>query len=372
MINQISLENMLSGLDGRLGEDDYTEPLEILITSAKNNNKFNLFGAIAFKNQLQNRLKMRSKLYSFVKDKDLPSPANPIFVTGLPRSGTTFLFNLLALDEKHRSPKYWEIMSLMPLAKNSFDIKMKELRINAELKFARTIIPKLRNMHHIRANSPEECELLATMNVRSFVYMCMANVPEYIEYLKDCSFESVFKWHRRFFQVLEINGRPKRWLLKDPSHIGHIPEILSTYPNAKFINIHRDPIESLVSFCSLAKNIRTAFSKNVNSKEIGEVILDFWHHNLEKGIQAKQNLSIDQIIDISYTNFINDPMNVVKDIYSNFEFDMDIATENKIKSYLMNQAKLKKEKHSYSIEEFNLSKGRIRDRFKNYIMNYEF
>ena len=69
--------------------------------------------------------------------------------------------------------------------------------------------------------------------------MCMANVPEYVEYLKDCSFESVFKWHKRFFQVLEINGSPKRWLLKDPSHIGHIPEILSTYPNAKFINIHR-------------------------------------------------------------------------------------------------------------------------------------
>ena len=132
---------MLSGLEGKLGEDDYTEPLEILIDSANKNNEFNFFGSIAFRNQLKDRLKMRSKLYDFVKDKDLPSPASPVFVTGLPRSGTTFLFNLLALDNSHRSPRYWEIMSLMPLVKNNWDIKKRELKINAELKFARTIIP---------------------------------------------------------------------------------------------------------------------------------------------------------------------------------------------------------------------------------------
>ena len=72
-------------------------------------------------------------------------------------------------------------MSPLPLAKSDFDVKKREWKINAELKFARTIIPKLTYMHHIRAQTPEECELLATINVRSFVYMCMADVPEYVE-----------------------------------------------------------------------------------------------------------------------------------------------------------------------------------------------
>ena len=120
---------------------------------------------------------------------------NSVSILSKPTPNLPINFNLLALDESHRSPRYWEIMSLMPLVKNDWDIKRREWKINAELKFARTIIPKLRNMHHIRANSPEECELLATINVRSFVYMCMTNVPEYVEYLKNCSFDSVFKWH---------------------------------------------------------------------------------------------------------------------------------------------------------------------------------
>ena len=104
----------------------------------------------------------------------------------------------------------------------------------------------------------------------------------------------------------------------------------------------------------------------------GIFILDFWQHSLQKGIQAKENLSSDQIIDIRYSNFIDDPLNILKDIYQNFEFDMDIETENKIKNYLINQSKLKKEKHSYSIEEFGLNEAKVKDCFKNYMMNYEF
>jgi len=369
---ELTTKLMLGGLEGKLGGDDYTKPLDILINSANKNNSFNLYGAFAFKNQLKDRLRMRSKLHDFMKEKVLPTPADPIFVTGLPRSGTTFLFNLLALDSNHRSPKYWEIMSPLPLAKSDFDIKKREWKVNAELKFARTIIPKLKHMHHIRAQTPEECELLATINVRSFVYMCMANVPEYVEYLKDCSFDSVFMWHKKFFQMLELTGRPERWLLKDPSHIGHIPEILKTYPNARFINIHRSPMESIASFCSLTKNIRSAFSKNVDPKQIGDVILDFWQHSLNKGLVEKQKLSHEQIVDVSYSEFIANPLSTIKNIYTRFGLDIDIETENKMEQYLINQRNIKKQKHSYSLEEYGLNNDKISDHLKDYIINNDF
>ena len=202
--------------------------------------------------------------------------------------------------------------------------------------------------------------------------MCMADVPEYVEYLKDCSFESVFKWHKKFFQVLELTGRPKRWLLKDPSHIGHIPEILKTYPNAKFINIHRSPMESIASFCSLTKNIRSAFSKNVDPKQIGGVILDFWQHSLNKGIAEKQKLTNEQIVDVSYSQFVANPLSTVKNIYTQLGLSIDIDTENKMEQYIINQRSIKKQKHSYSLEEYGLSKDKIDNYLKDYIINNDF
>ena len=143
MFGKVTAEKMLGGLKDCLGEDDYTEPLNILIDSANRHNKFNLFGSIAFKDQLKDRLKVRSELYKFVKNHDLPEPSDMIFVTGLPRSGTTFLFNLLALDSNHRSPKYWEIMHPLPLVKTDKQKQYRQRKINMQLKLARTIIPNL-------------------------------------------------------------------------------------------------------------------------------------------------------------------------------------------------------------------------------------
>ena len=372
MFRKVTVKNMLGGLEGQLGEDDYTEPLSILVDSANKNNKFNLFGSIAFKNQLKDRLKVRKEIYKLTKDCSLSAPADPIFVTGLPRSGTTFLFNLLSLDNNHRSPLYWEIMNPLPLAKTVQQKKWRQNKINFQLRFARTIIPKLRAMHHIRGETPEECMLIATMNIRSIVYLCMADVPEYVEYLKNCSFESVFLWHKRFLQVLEMNEKPKNWLLKDPSHIGHIPEILSAYPNAKFINIHRNPVESIGSFCSLTKNVRLGFSKFIDKNRIGEMVLDFWKHKTYKGMADKKGLHSNQLANISYSQFIKNPIASIKKAYTKIGLDMDIKTENSMEKYLAIQKNIKKQKHSYTLEEFGLTSKIVEERFQEYIQTKPF
>ena len=369
---QFTIKSMLRGLNGKLGEEDYLEPLEILIHSLNKNNKFNQFGKIAFNHQLKNRLKVRRDLEQLHLNNSFSEPSDPVFVIGLPRSGTTFLFNLLSLDVAHRSPLYWEIMSPLPITKNEKEEYKRERKINRELKLAKTLIPKLRAMHTIRANTPEECEQIATMNIRSFVYMCMADVPEYIDYLKYCSFDSVFMWHKRFFQALEVNGKPERWLLKDPSHIGHLPEILKTYPNAKFIHIHRDPTDSVGSFCSLTKNVRSAFSRKVNTNDIGKTVIDFWNHNLNKGMEDRRQLSSNQIIDINYHDFIQSPLNQIKNVYLQLGFDMTIETENNIESYLSQNQSNTKPGHQYSLDEFGLDKKIIKDQFRDYMLNYDF
>ena len=133
--------------------------------------------------------------------------------------------------------------------------------------------------------------------------------------------------------------RPQRWLLKDPSHIGHLPEILNTYPNAKFIHIHRDPIESVGSFCSLTKNIRSAFSKKVNTEDIGATVIDFWMHNLNKGIEYRKNISSHNIVDISYQEFIKSPLGHIKKSYVHLGFDMTTKTENDIQQYISQDRK---------------------------------
>ena len=371
-MKKFKVNKILSKFQNNLGEEDYIEPLEILIDSINRHNSLNFFGRLAFIHQLTDRLKMRAKLFEFHKKNTFSEPSDPVFVIGLPRSGTSLLFNLLSLDVAHRSPMYWEIMHLMPLAKTQIARKRREFKTNTELKLAKTIIPKLRAIHTIRATTPEECQQIATMNIRSFVYMCMANVPEYVKYLKNTSFDSVFKWHKKFYQALELNGKPTRWLLKDPSHIGHIPQILKEYPNAKFIHIHRDPTESVASFCSLTKNVRLAFSKKIDTDGIGKTVIDFWNHNLSKGMEDRKSLTSDQIVDIQYSEFVKNPLDHIKNTYQQLNFDMNIQTENKIQKYLEQDKNILKPEHRYTLDEFGLNQKDIKGQFKEYMLNYDF
>ena len=121
MTDQFSVKKILKGLENNLGEDDYIEPLNILVNSL-NKNKLNFFGELAFKHQLKRRLKTRKLIFEEYKNNSYQDPADPVFVIGLPRSGTTFLFNLLYQDKIFRSPLYWEIMKPLPIANNKREI----------------------------------------------------------------------------------------------------------------------------------------------------------------------------------------------------------------------------------------------------------
>ena len=369
---QFSKKSLLKGIEYSLEETDINKPLDILIDSINKNNEITLYGKFAFDAQLTNRLKVRAKLLSYIKNKNLPEIADPIFVTGLPRSGTTYLFNLLAQNTNYRSPKFWEIMNPFPLTKNKSTIHYRRLKKDIQMNIVESIIPHLKTMHKIRGNSPEECEQIATMNAKSFAYICMADIPEYTEYLKNTSFDDVFKWHNWFLQMLETQHRPSNWLLKDPSHIGHIPEVLATYPNAKIINIHRDPTDAIGSFCSLTKNIRSAVTKQIDERRIGETVLDFWSHNLNKGIRDRELLNDNQIADIDFRDFIKNPINQISKAYEKLELKIDDNFYQQMQTYIAKDKRTKKAKHHYDLSDFKISKEKLRKQFSDYMLKFNF
>ena len=365
---RLSKKSILKGLEGRLGENDYLEPLEHLIESFKNESRLNLAGNLGVRHQLINRLKVRAQLHDFIEDKNLPEPANPLFVMGLPRSGTTFLFDLLSCDQQYRSPLFWEITRPFPLVeKDSREAKKRIKQTNRELGLARKFIPNLLGMHHIHAEMPEECSLINTMNVRSFIFMCMANSPSYEKFLKTCDFSDTFMWHKRFLQALETQDKPEKWLLKDPSHISHTPELVSTYPGAKFIHIHRNPVKSIGSLSSLTMSVRSGLSNHANPHKIGAAVLDFWQYAIEKSISDRsKHLTSEQIIDIDYRDFIKEPLEQIKHIYQHFNFELSQSTLDRMQAYMDNQSKEDHEPHHYALKDFGLDEDMVQEAFSNY------
>ncbi len=364
MSNLLDVNRILDQLNLDLGEEDYLEPLTILIKSINKEADLSLQGKIAVEFQIKKHLKVRSQIYKATQESSSDEISKPIFVIGLPRSGTTYLFNLLSLDTDYRSPLFWEMMNPLPIVKEK--TLQRSLRIfkSETILFVKDrFIPKLDDLHAIKATSPEECLLIKVFALRSILYYYMANTPSYLEYLHECDKTVSYLWHQRFLKVLEMSNKPNRWLLKDPSHLGNLKEILSIYPDACFIQIHRDPKETVPSICSLTSQVRKGFSSSLNKKELGKKTLDFWGKSKEKNDNQRKSLSNKQIIDVFYEDFIADPFKVVEDIYSNFELVIKEETEDSMKSFI-NRNKRSREKHIYSLEDYGLDQKEVHNRLQ--------
>ena len=364
----ISINSALYRLRDSLGEDDYLEPLTILIESLKKEANLSFFGSLAVMYLINNQLRTRSKVYDFIKNHHSTNPSPPIFIMGLPRSGTTFLFHLLGQDSNHRSPSFWEILHLFPLNKKGSNKELKTIRrTDFELSLLNKLVPEINLLHPIHSDFPEECTLLTALGIKSYSYIYMANVLSYQEFLQNSDFSSAFLWHSRFLQVLEKSKKPLRWLLKDPNHLEHLKEILTIYPEAHFIHIHRDPTEALGSICSITSKVRKGFSKKVDKLLIGKHTLSYWENAMNKYFVGRSLVSNKRIFDLQYKDLISNPIEQIKLIYSHFGYELGIKKENVMRKFLNQPSRLKKGKHIYALKDFGLTKGLIREKFDRYI-----
>ena len=354
---------LLKGIEEQVLDSSCEEALDILVKSLDEEGDLTFFGNLAALYQIRQHLKNRSLIFKAHNEMELKQVSKPIIVIGLPRSGTTFLFNLLSQDESNRSPLFWEMMKPIPLAsKDSFSERAKIMRADSILFLKDRFVPKLDDLHRIRSTSPEECLLIKVFALQSVLYFYMANTPSYLEYLSNADTRVSYKWHHKFLSVLEHTCKPDRWLLKDPSHLGNLEEILNFYPDACFIHIRRDPAETLPSICSLTSQVRRGFTTNVDLRDLGKKTLEFWSKSNEKNEIQKQKIPSDRYLNIEYEDLVSDPINLVKEIYTKFSLSFDQPFINKMMSYVDEGSKEAKAKHSYSLEDYGLDKEEVHNK----------
>ena len=365
------INSILSRINGPLGEDDFIEPLSILLLDHKHKSKFNTLGQLSTQQAILTQLKNRSKLYQFVNSRNLPKVSNPIIVSGLPRSGTTFLFDLLHCDHGFRGPLTWEIFQMMPITNSAFNKTKKVLKTKLKLRLIRALMPDLMKMHGMNAYLPEECQQIMSIDFKSIYWAYNANVPEYEAFLKTCDYTSAILWHSRFLQALEIAHKPKNWLLKDPCHMQHIPELLKIYPEAKFIFVHRDPVDTIPSISSLTSHVRAPFTKKVNKTEIGTNALSFWKNAIDSFLEDRRLIAKNNYIDINFKDFIAAPLEQTLSVYQGLGLEVTQQNKTRMKDYIHKQSLKRTTQHKYTLKDFGLSQKKVEDSFREYRIKFD-
>jgi hypothetical protein len=350
------------------GPDDYTDGLATILESYARDADLTPLGSkvarVGLRGALGARLLAEAAWSAHPEYASVPI-ARPIFVTGLPRSGTTALHRLLTADPSHQGLELWlaELPQPRPPRDTWADNPVFQA-IQAGYEQHHVEHPEFMGVHYIAADTVEECWQLLRQTLRSVSYECLACLPTYSAWLQGQDWSGPFRRHKRNLQMIGLNEPGKRWVLKNPSHLFSLDAIMAVYPDALVIQTHRAPRTVIGSMCSLAAHATEGWSNTFRGDVIGAGQLELWARGLEEFAAARARYDQAQFLDVDYADFTADPVGTVERVYGHFGLDYTAAAAAAVRALHAAAAEGNaRPAHRYSLEDFGLTAERVDDRF---------
>ena len=365
-IDLIKTAERRCGLDD-FGGGDFFEGLSRLIDSCQRESQLNLIGRIVLRADLIRTLCLRLFLQ---RDREVyPSIARqeihePLFIVGLPRSGTTLLHTLLAVDPDHRVPLTWEVMS--PSPPTGDNEKRRIQRAISSCNCFNWLAPTFRQVHPVGAELPQECVSLMAPTFMSDQFDAMYYVPSYRAWFFRQDLRPAYEYHRRFLQHLQVRRNALRWVLKAPTHTFALPTLLSVYPDAIFVQTHRAPLDAMASVSSLMTILRRVFSDAVDPQTVCREAIDYWSKTLERFLKERGRLAEHRICDVNYVEICRDPLVAVRRIYAHFGWSLSQKVEQRMRRALASQPEERYKLHRYDLSQFEVQEEESAARFAAY------
>ncbi|WP_170177097.1 sulfotransferase family protein [Myceligenerans xiligouense] len=341
------------------------EPLRLLLRAHAANPHLSAFGWTTVQGGIRDRLRNRT----IVRDiqakhpevKEQPITA-PVFVIGLPRTGTTFTYNLIARSPGSRGPLLWEMLNLGLPVQDPAERRRIAERTTKRLSFMDRLSPDWSQVHPLIATSEEEDFFLRD---HSEMHTTSSTVPEYRRYLEGADLTDDFVLLREALQVMSFGQEPRRWILKHPANLWRIPEILRAFPDARFVWTHRAPGKALASGCSMSEVLRNMHYKpgTVDLEAIGAEWLAMLSEGVDRALTQRDQLDDGVLVDVSYSDLVEEPAKVMRGVFDSLGMAW---TETDDANLAAAQDRPHHKGHKYTLERYGLDEFQVAAAFAGY------
>jgi hypothetical protein len=365
-----------AGLDD-FGDDGFREGLGILVRALNEEAELTLIGRLMARAEIARILESRLRIEKIFRNHpeiEEEEIVAPVFVTGIARTGTSILHELLWRDPGNRVPITWEMMYPAAAVANSQDDRARTIeRAESEVRMQDHVLPAMRTMHELGAELPNECIYIFAHEFACDMFTGFFHIPSYTMWKAGLDPQPAYAYHRRFLKLLQWRQPKRRWVLKAPSHMNQIGCLFETYPDGYVILTHRDPLRVLGSVSNLMASLQWMRSDHIRYEEVVETMA-FGHAYLPQRVMEARdagNLPSERIIDMRYQDLMADPIGTVRSIYERFGEPLTSEAEQAIEACLKQRPKDRHGVHSYTFADTGLDLATERARYKQYQARFD-
>ncbi|HWM97527.1 MAG TPA: sulfotransferase [Streptosporangiaceae bacterium] len=358
-----ALASQVTGLSD-FGPDDYTDGLEVLLGSLERDADLTARGRKVMRAMVRGALAAR--LLSEAGWRAHPEYARvridrPLFVTGLPRTGTTALHRLLTADPAHQGLELWLAEAPQPRPPRPTWADNPVFRyIQAGCERHHVEHPEFMGVHYMAADQVEECWQLLRQSMRSISWECLAHLPSYSAWLAGQDWTGAYRRHRRNPQLIGL-GAGRRWVLKNPSHLFALDALLAVYPDALIVQTHRAPAVAVASVCSLAAQATAGWSDAFTGEVIGRDQLELWASGFERFGAERARHDPARFFDVAYSDLVADPVGTAEAVYAHFGLPFSGAAADAMRA--LSADGRAGAAHRYTLADFGLTEEQVVERF---------
>ena len=360
------------------GDEAFREPLRRLLRAFEEESYLTPVGrVIAQRDTLRT---LENRLYLIEARRRHPEMAEapirePVFVVGLPRTGSTALHELLAQDPENRVPMTWEVMWPWPFPEAaSYRSDPRIAKADRYLSATDRLIPGFKKMHRMGAELPQECCMLMNHDFMSMQFHTSYRIPSFQDWMDRQDMTPIYASHRRQLQHLQHHCPVTRgWVLKSPQHLWSLDALVAVYPDARIVQTHRDPVKVAASLASLVTLLRGMGSDRVDPGEVGAD----WTERLAEGlsramaVRERPELGEARVVDVHFREFLADPLETVRRIYSSFGMQLGAEAERCMRRFLARHPQNEHGRHEYTLEGAGLDLETERGRFEAYQRRFD-
>lgn len=362
----------------RAGRKEFSDPsflgpLRRLLNACDDEASLNAFGRYALRMDVTRGL---TNLLRFdVAEEESPEIRErrlerPVFIMGLPRSGTTFLHTLLAQDTKNAAPRAWQLIHPYPSRRRFLWPDLRQAEVSIHLQIFRFLTPELDDLHPLSADTPQECSDITAQVFQSLRFDAIYRIPSYQSWIAKHGHDAAYRFHRRFLAHLDAQMPGRHWVLKCPDHVFALDAIKLAYPDARLVFVHRDPVSVMASVVKLNEVLRRPFARKIDREEIGADVGAYWSDGASRMIAAAEAGS-DDILHLHYRDIVSSPMTAVYRLYRHCGRALTDDARAHMLAWLAARPASEDRQSRYKLSDFGLDAVSLRARFARYMEAFD-